>query len=113
MLLLDSEIKSVEVDIANKPAPGPTPDPSSPSTNAGLPGWAIALIVIGGVILLACLAYVLLFFVFNKWINKKNKAVRVIKLGKKDDKIKLLTMSFRFEYRNESEVYNSKNEALK
>ena len=79
----------------------------------GIPGWAIALIVIGCVLLLCCGCYLLLFFVFNKWINKDGKAVRVFKLGKKDDKVRLIIMPCKFEYKEESEVFKTKEEAMK
>ena len=70
----------------------------------------IVLSVVGGVLLLLVLAYFLMFFVFNKWIKKDDKFVRAVKLGKKNDKIKLMLMSFRIEYRDESEVYKSKSD---
>ena len=79
----------------------------------GIPGWAIALIVIGCVLLLCCGCYLLLFFVFNKWINKDGKAVRVFKLGKKDDKVRVIIMPCKFEYKEESEVFKTKEEAMK
>ena len=70
----------------------------------------IVLSVVGGVLLLLVLAYFLMFFVFNKWIKEDDKFVRAVKLGKKNDKIKLMLMSFRIEYRDESEVYKSKSD---
>ena len=80
---------------------------------SGLPGWAIALIIVGSVLLIFCLCFFLLFFVFNKWIRKDDKALRAVKFGKKDDKVRLLVMPFRFEYRQEAEVFDTKQEALK
>ena len=79
----------------------------------GIPGWSIALIVIGCVLLLCCGCYLLLFFVFNKWINKDGKAVRVFKLGKKDDKVRVIIMPCKFEYKEETEVFKTKEEAMK
>ena len=81
--------------------------------NAGLPGWAIALIIVGSILLLCLLCFFLLFFVFNKWIRKEDKAIRAVKFGKKDNKVRLLVMPFKFEYREESQIFNSKSEALK
>jgi len=81
--------------------------------STGLPGWAIALIIIGSILLLCLLCFFLLFFVFNKWIRKDDKAIRAVKFGKKDNKVRLLVMPFRFEYREESQIFNSKSEALK
>ena len=78
-----------------------------------LPGWVIAFIVIGGLLVLCCLCYLLLFFVFNKWIRKEDKALRAVKFGKKEDKVRLLVMPFKFEYREESQVFDTKKEALK
>ena len=80
---------------------------------SGLPGWAIALIIVGSILLLCLLCFFLLFFVFNKWIKKDDKAIRAVKFGKKDNKVRLLVMSFRLEYREETEVFNTKQEALK
>ena len=78
----------------------------------GLAGWAIALIIIGSILLLASLAYVVLFFVLNKWIRKEDNAIRAFKIGKKDDQVRLITYLFAIVYREESEVYDSKEEAL-
>ena len=80
---------------------------------SGLPGWAIALIIVGSILLLCLLCFFLLFFVFNKWIRKDDKALRAVKFGKKDNKVRLLVMPFRFEYREEAEVFNTKKDALK
>ena len=80
---------------------------------SGLPGWAIALIIVGSILLLCLLCFFLLFFVFNKWIRKDDKAIRAVKFGKKDNKVRLLVMPFRFEYREEAEVFDTKQEALK
>ena len=92
---------------------GRTDKPNGFDYSTGLPGWAIALIIIGAVLLLCCLCYILLFFAFNKWIRKDDKALRAVKFGKKDNKARLLVMPFRFEYREESQIFNSKSEALK
>lgn len=81
--------------------------------NGGIPGWAIALIIVGSILLLCLLCFFLLFFVFNKWIKKDDKAIRAVKFGKKDNKVRLLVMPFRFEYREEAEVFDTKQEALK
>ena len=81
--------------------------------STGLPGWAITLIIVGSILLLCLLCFFLLFFVFNKWIRKDNKALRAVKFGKKDNKVRLLVMPFRFEYREEAEVFDTKQEALK
>ena len=81
--------------------------------STGLPGWAIALIIVGSILLLCLLCFFLLFFVFNKWIRKDDKALRAVKFGKKDNKVRLLVMPFKFEYREESQIFNSKSEALK
>lgn len=79
------------------------------------PGWAIALIIIGGIILLAAIAYVLLFFVLNKWIKIGDKAVRAFKLFglKKDGKPLVWGFPFKFVTREESEIFKTKEDALK
>ena len=81
------------------------------TVGASLPGWAIALIVIGGLLVLCCVFFLLLFFVFNKWIKIEDKAVRAIKVGKKDDQIKLMRMNFSIEYRVKEEVFDTKKDA--
>ena len=113
---IDSEIKSVEVDIANKPAPGPTPDPSSPSTKAGLSGGAIAVIVIASILILLGGAWALMMFVFNKWIKIGDKAVRAFKLfGLKNKEGKYIVWGFPFKFvtREEAEIFKTKEEASK
>lgn len=81
----------------------------------GIPGWAVALIVIGSLFLILGLAYFLLFFVFNKWIKANDQAVRVMRfaLGSKDGKGRYLSFKFKFEYRDKEEVFSSKQDALK
>ena len=81
----------------------------------GLAGWAIALIAIGGLLLLCGACYALCFFLFNKWIKEEDKAVRVFpfNLGKKDDKARLFAFPCKLVYRKENEIYKTKEEALK
>ena len=70
--------------------------------------------IIGGLILLVGGAYAVLFLLVNKWINKDGKAIRTLPfaLGKKDGKLRLMIMPCKFEYRDASEVYKTKDEAL-
>ena len=93
-------------------APAPTPDPGSGS---GLSVGAIVGIVIGSFFFALIVAFVLLMFVFNKWIKEGDKAVRVLRfaLGSKDGKQRYFSLKFKFVYRNKEEVFNTKNEALK
>lgn len=97
------------------PDPTPTPTPSGGSSKSGLPGGAVAGIVIGSIVLVAGGAYALGFFVFNKWIIVENKAVRVLPFafGKKEEKSRVLAFPFKFVFRVESEIYKTKQEALK
>lgn len=83
--------------------------------NGGIPGWAIALIIIGSVLLLLGVVYALLFFVFNKWIKKEDKAVRVLPftLGKKEELFRVMAFPFKCEYRKENEIFKTKKDALK
>ena len=76
-------------------------------------GWMIALAIMGGIILSLFIAYILFFFVFNKWTLANNKAIRVFKIGKKNDKIRLLTITLMIIYRNEDEVFNKKSDVIK
>ena len=82
-------------------------------TTNGLPAWAIVLIVILALILLCGICYLLLFFVFNKWINNNGKKIRVFKLGKKNNKVKVITMFFAIKEIDEEELLNSKDEIVK
>jgi len=76
-------------------------------------GWMIALAIMGGIILSLFISYILFFFVFNKWTLANNKAIRVFKIGKKNDKIRLLTITLMVIYRNEDEVFNKKSDVIK
>jgi hypothetical protein len=46
-----------------------------------------------------------MFFVFNKITIVKSSRKRVFKIGKKDEKVRLLTMYFRIIYRDEEDVF--------
>ena len=82
---------------------------------SGLPGWAIALIVIGSLIILFGACYCLGFFLFNKWIKEGDKAIRSLPFafGKKEGKSRLMIMPFKFVYRDSNEIYKTKEEALR
>ena len=105
---------------------------AAPKARTGLPGWAIALIVIFSILLLICGAYFFVFFVFNKWIKEENEEVtRVLPFAfgkkdgkqrlfrvpfnfvKKDGKLKFVFKPFKFVYRDDKEVYPAKEDALK
>ena len=95
----------------------------------GMSPVGVVFLVLGIILLLIICAYVLLFFVFNKWIKEENDATRVFKFGKKDGKARLLRVPFsfakkdgkvkfifksiKFVYVDENEVYKTKAEALK
>ena len=82
--------------------------------SSSVPVWGIILLVIAGLIALLCLAYVLLMFVFNKWVKVGDKAVRAFKLGKeKDGKVLTLVFFLKFKKYSPSEIFNTKQEALK
>ena len=73
----------------------------------------VALIVVGSIVALLGISYLLLFFVFNKWIKLGDKAIRVARFGMKSNKVRVLTMSFKPVHLEEHEVFNSKEDALK
>ena len=75
-------------------------------------GWMIALGVVLGVIVVLVIVYLLLFFVFNKWMISNKKAIRVFRIGKKNEKIRVLKMNLIVKYTDENELHNSKNDAL-
>ena len=71
--------------------------------------WLIVIIACIVLVVALVIAYVLMFFVFNKYVIIKSKRRRVFKIGKKDNKIRLLKMNFRIIYRDEVDVYNKSN----
>ena len=92
--------------------------PVDAKTGAGLPGWAIALIVVGAILVTCCLVFFLLLFVFNKWVRDEqdeDKAHRVFPFtfGEKDGKKRLYSFPWKFYYREKEEIYKSKKDALK
>ena len=78
----------------------------------GLAGWAIALIVIDSLLVAMAMAYLAIFFIFNKWIVINGKAIRALVCGKKEDKTRVVTLFLGIEYRNANEIFNSQEEAL-
>ena len=74
----------------------------------GMPGWGIALIIIGAIILTCGICYLLLFFVFNKWAEIDGKKVRIFKLGKKENQVRIVTMKCMIKYIDEAQILNSK-----
>ncbi len=76
---------------------------------------AIVFGILGGLILLITGSWLLMMFVFNKWINKDGKVLRACKLFgiKKNGKPIVLIFPVRFELRKDSELFASKEAALK
>ena len=68
--------------------------------------WLIGIIACIILVVALVMAYVLMFFVFNKYVIIKSKRRRVFKIGNKNNKIRLLKMNFRIIYRDEVDVYN-------
>ena len=91
----------------------------TPAAKAGLPAGAIVGIVIGSILLVCLIAFLLLFFVFAKFIivkeKEEEKVVRAIKIGsdKKDDidYYWMMTFKFRRELKPYNEVFNNKQDA--
>lgn len=82
------------------------------SVSTGLPGWAIALIIIAVLLLLLCVAYILLFFVFNKYIITAHKDIaRVFVIKKHQNDVTMLDMYLRRVYRKDVDVYDTKDAA--
>jgi len=74
-------------------------------------GGAVAGIVIGGILALACCAYVLLFFAFNKYIVKNGKVVRVFILKKSFENVDLITSNFAKDVMDKEEIFATKKDA--
>ncbi len=83
------------------------------AAKSGLPGWAIFLIIFFAIILAFVITYVLLFFVFNKWIKGSREPERVFKLSTNGQRAKLLARNFRVIERFERDIFNTKEEASK
>ena len=81
--------------------------------SSGLAWWAIALIVVACLAVVCAVAYVLMFYVFHKWIKQNKEAVKVFKCGHKHGKARLFTKSLKVMYRFDEEVFKTKEEALK
>ena len=81
--------------------------------SSGLAWWAIALIVVVCLAVVIVLLYVLMFYVFHKWIKQDKKAIKVFKCGHKHGKARLFTKSLKVMYRFDEEVFKTKEEALK
>ena len=116
----DTDPVSLGKVVVSQPSPTPTPDPDpeptpTPGSGSGLSVGAIVGIAVGSFFFTLIGAFVLLMFVFNKWIKEGDKAVRVLRfaLGSKDGKQRYFSLKFKFAYRNKEEVFNTKNEALK
>ena len=78
-----------------------------------LPGWAIALIVLAGVIVLCVLCYLVIFFKNKCWIREDNIVLRGFKWGEKDNKVRVVLFPCRIRYRLPDQVFGSKEEANK
>ena len=65
-----------------------------------------------GIFIFCLIVYIIIFFVFNKWVIFDNQPTRVIVLGKKNNKTKMITMSLLSIYRPNTEIFNKKEDAL-
>ena len=83
------------------------------SANNGLPAWAIVLIVLGSIVVLSSLSIFLLFFVFNKWVVREGKIIRVIVIGKGNNGFRVLPLNCKIEMKKGEEIFKTKTEAEK
>ena len=109
---VDSPVTKVQVTIATAPAPVP-PEPTPSDNNVGIPGWAIALIVVGSLLGVCCLAILALFIFFPRYIvdYSAKKVIRVIYVKKHYDMVLTLDTHLRKVRRNEADVYKTRSEA--
>jgi len=77
----------------------------------GLNAGAVVGIVIAAIVALLCLAYVLLFFAFNKFIVKDGKVVRAFVIKKNDEDAMLITYMCAKETRSKEEIFNTQKDA--
>lgn len=109
----------VEFTISEAPAPTPDPDPDPTPSNpksGGLPGWGVALIVVGGVLGASCLAVLALFIFWPRYIvDEVNKRIiRTIFVWKnKEDKVTLFSNKFRIIKTDKAKVFKTKADAEK
>ena len=85
-----------------------------PNARQGLPGWAIALIIIGGLLLLCCGCLLVLFIFFPRFYidhSQKKEVRRAIYIKKHFNEILLLNTHCQFVRRKDVEVFKSKEEA--
>ena len=111
-----SPVTKVQVTIATVPAPVPPepgPEPTPSDNNGGIPGWAIALIVVGGLLAICCLFLLVLFIFFPRYIvdYSAKKVIRVIYVKKHYDMVLTLDTHLRKVRRNEADVYKTRSEA--
>ena len=77
---------------------------------------AIVFGILGGLILLVLVAWALMLFGFNKWIKDGDKVIRAFKLfglKTKDGKFLVLAFPVKFVGKEDAELFNSKEQALK
>lgn len=113
----DIEEQSFEVSIAEAVSPDDPSNPDNPGkpSRKGIGAGGVVGITLGSIILLIVGAWLLLMFVFNKWIKINDKAVRAFKLFgiKKNGEPLLWAFPFKFVTRKETEIFKSKADALK
>ena len=82
--------------------------------STGLPGWALALIIIGGILLLAILALLVLFIFFRVYYidHSKHEVRRAIRLRTKNGEVLMLNSHLSKVRCNENDVYKKKSDAL-
>lgn len=80
----------------------------------GLPGWALALIIIGGILLLGILALLILFIFFPVYYidYSKHEVRRAIYLRTRHGEVLMLNTHLAKVRRNETDVYKKKGDAL-
>ena len=69
------------------------------------------LVPVGALIALVAIAYLVIFFLLNKWILVDGKAVRAFKLKEANGTAKLILMNFKTCQRKIEEVYKTKEDA--
>ena len=114
----DSDVKNFSVSVAEAPVPPtpvppePTPvDPTNPS--GGLPGWAIALIIVGGLLTGCFLFLLVLFLFFPRYIvdYSTKTVIRTIYVKKHFNMVLMYDTHLRKVRRHEVDVYRTREEA--
>ncbi|MBP5091386.1 MAG: hypothetical protein J6328_02380 [Bacilli bacterium] len=74
--------------------------------------WGAVGVVVSALVLVLGVAYLLLFFYLNEWVLKNGVPQRIVRIGNKGKKVRVLHQNLAIDYRYEHEIYESNEKAL-